>query len=199
MGVDRSKPIRKLKANRRHSIFILLLISPIQNVLGFAAWLKCYVDITDTEEIVMNYLILPKEEAKHGEVQIEVKGVDDDHWVTDGYTFDPTQTTNVMARLKVPSTIAEMDVQYVMEIVSNNNGTNNDKVQFTRPANVCKGKRAHATHYTDSVVLQIPAVIEDSSTAPASVQLIAVYATGHEAVTQTEIITLQPNIVEEEL
>lgn len=167
--------------------------------MGFAAWLKCYVDITDTEEIVMNYLILPKDQAKHGEVRIEVKGVDDDHWVTEDYTFDPTQTTKVMARLKVPSTLAEMDVQYVMDIISND--TTNENVQFTRPANICKGKRAHATHYTDSAVLEIPATMDSGGSLqiPPSVQLIAVYATGHEAVTQTEILTIRPNVVEEEL
>ena len=145
----------------------------------------------------MNYLILPKDQGHHGEVQIEVKGVDDDHWVTEGYTFDPTRTTSVMVRLKVPAIIAEMDVQYVMDILPNNGVTNDDDVIFTRPAKVCKGKRAHATHYTESALIQIPPVADDS--VPSPVRLIAVYATGHEAVTQTDILILQPNNVEEEL
>lgn len=175
---------------------ILLLLRRCQNALGFAAWLKCYVDITDTEEIIMNYLILPKDQGHHGEVQIEVKGIDDDHWVTEGYAFDPTRTTSVMARLKVPPILAEMDVQYVMDILPNDDETNGNVI-FTRPAKVCKGKRAHATHYTESALLQIPPTGEDAVASP--VRLIAVYATGHEAVTQTDIVVLQPNNVEEEL
>lgn len=144
----------------------------------------------------MNYLILPKDQGQHGEVQIEVKRFDDDHWVTEDFLFDPTRTTNVMARLKVPPTLAEMDVQFVMDILPND-GETNDSVIFTRPANVCKGKRAHATHYTESVTLQIPATGEDD--VPSPVRLIAVYAKGHEAVTQTDIMILQPDNIEEEL
>lgn len=182
--------------NNSRLFVILLVVLCCQNVVGFAAWLKCYVDITDTEEIIMNYLILPKDQGHHGEVQIEVKRVDDDHWVTEDFSFDPTRPTSVMARLKVPPVLAEMDVQFVMDILPND-GITNDSVKFTRPANVCKGKRAHATHYTESVILQIPSTGEDD--VPSPVRLIAVYATGHEAVTQTEVITLQPNNVEEEL
>ena len=174
----------------------LLLVLYCQNVVGFAAWLKCYVDITDTEEIIMNYLILPKDQGQHGEVQIEVKRVDDDHWVTEDFSFDHTSTTSVMARLKVPPILAEMDVQFVMEILPNE-GITNESVIFTRPANVCKGKRAHATHYTESVILHLPPTEEDSI--PSPVRLIAVYATGHEAVTQTDILMLMPSNVEEEL
>jgi hypothetical protein len=176
-------------------VILLVVLIRCQYVVGFAAWLKCYVDITDTEEIIMNYLILPKDQGQHGEVLIEVKGVDDDHWVTEDFSFDPTRTTSVMVRLKVPPTLAEVDVQFVMDILPND-GITNDSVIFTRPANVCKGKRAHATHYTESVILQISSTGEDDI--PSPVRLIAVYATGHEAVTQTDIMTLHPNSVEEE-
>jgi hypothetical protein len=179
------------------TVMLLFLALKLQSVMGFAAWLKCYVDITDTEEIIMNYLILPKESARHEGVKIEVKRLDDDHWVTENFTFDSTRTTSVMARLKVPPVLAETDVQYAMEIISNNDSNPNGNVKFTRPANVCKGKRAHATHYTESAILEIPAATED--TIPSPVQLIAVYATGHEAVTQTDIMVLQPNDIELEL
>ena len=179
-----------------HSFVVLLVLLNFQHAVGFAAWLKCYVDITDTEEIIMNYLILPKDQGQHGEVQIEVKGLDDDHWVTEDFSYDPTRTTSIMARLKVPPVLAEMDVQFVMDILPND-GKTNDSVVFTRPAKVCKGKRAHATHYTESVLLEIAASGEDDI--PSPVRLIAVYATGHEAVTQTDILILQPNNIEEEL
>ena len=180
-------------------VVLISLLLDCPSVWGFAAWLKCYVDITDTEEIIMNYLILPKEEGHHGEVQIEVKGVDDDHWVTESFSFDPTRATSVMARLKVPPILAEMDVQFVMDILSNDHAEadDNSNVMFTRPAKVCQGKRAHATHYTDSVLLEISPVGEDAT--PSPIRLMAVYATGHEAVTQTDIMILQPNNIEEEL
>jgi hypothetical protein len=191
----------KYRVSSRLSLSVLIfvivhLMYQCQQVVGFAAWLKCYVDITDTQEIIMNYLVLPKEEARHGEVQIEVKGVDDEDWVTEGFSFDPKGTTKVMLRLKVPPVLATIDVQYVMDIVPND-GITNDSVIFTRPANVCKGKRASAKHHTDSAILQIPATGDDAI--PSPVRLIAVYATGHEAVTQTDILVLQPSELEEEL
>jgi hypothetical protein len=183
-------------------LFVVLLIDQCQYVSGFAAWLKCYVDITDTEEIVMNYHILPSSEAVHEGVQIEVKGVDDDHWVTDNFMYDPTRTLKIMARLQVPPSLSEMDVQYVMEIIplddeEPKSATENENVKFVRPADVCKGRRGHATHHTESVVLEIQATT--AVTIPTAVRLVAGYATGHEAVTLTEPIILQPIDTEEEL
>lgn len=179
----------------RFLFFFTALIVLCTQVSGFAAWLKCYVDITDPDEIIMNHLIVPSSGAHHEGVQIEVKYADDDHWVTESFTYDPTRASQIMARLKVPPVLAEVDVQYVMDIVTEGE-YNSNGAKFTRPANVCDGRRGSATHYSDSLVLEIPAVLD---ALPEPIRLVAGYATGHEAVTLTEPMLLQPRSTEEEL
>jgi hypothetical protein len=177
-------------------LFALFLILQFTQVSGFAAWLKCYVDITDPDEIIMNHLIVPSADALHEGVKIEAKYADDDHWVTDSLIYDATRTTQIMARLKVPSVLAEVDVQYVLDIVPNSESSP-ILAKFIRPANTCEGRRGSATHYSDPLVLEIPASAVDAT--PEPIRLVAGYATGHEAVTLTEPMLLQPRTAEEEL
>jgi hypothetical protein len=191
-----SKPLFVEGSEMNRFFFAVVLILQCPQVSSFAAWLKCYVDITDPGEIIMNSLIVPSAEAHHEGVQIEVKYADDDHWVTESFTFNPSRATQIMARLKVPPALSEMDVQYVMDIVLNSE-TSPVLAKFIRPANICEGRRGSATHYSDSVVLEIPSSAADGT--PEPIRLVAGYATGHEAVTLTEPMILQPRIAEEEL
>jgi hypothetical protein len=180
------------------SLLTILIFLQGTQVSGFAAWLKCYVDITDPDEIIMNHHIVPSSEARQEGVQIEVKYADDDHWVTDSFTYDATRSIQIMARLKVPPALAEVDVQYVMDILPSDNESKTIAAKFTRPANVCDGRRGSATHYSDSLVLHIPSALTTGEI-PEPIRLVAGYATGHEAVTLTEPLLLRPRFTEEEL
>jgi hypothetical protein len=156
----------------------LLLCTFLFNVTltnGFAAWLKCYVDLTDTHEIIMNNRITQSADARFPGVRIELKRPDDDHWF-DRIDYPSGQATTLMARLKVPNELSEMDVQYVIDILT-------PGASFVRP-NVCDGRRATATHFASPVVFEITG---DTTV----VELIAGYATGHEAVTLTETLILR--------
>jgi hypothetical protein len=161
-------------------ILLLLLLSASRPAHGFASWLKCYVDLTDESEVIMNYNIIPSNEARYAGVQIELKLAADDHWL-DSLEYHGDRTSRVTARLKVPYELADMDVQYVMETSSG--------ASFVRPK-MCDGRRSHATHYGESVVLEI-----DGSTE--TVELVAGYASGHEAVTMTKTLVLRRKKVQE--
>lgn len=154
---------------------LLSLFFTIRCANSFASWLKCYVDLTDTEsEVIMNQHIIPSNNARYAGVRIEVKLADDDHWL-DTLEYHGDRTSTVTARLKVPPELSESSVQYAMETSSG--------ASFVRPK-MCDGRRGHGMHYTDSVVLEISGSTE-------SVELVAGYATGHEAVTLTDVLVLR--------
>ena len=164
-------------------LLVLFLLSfRIHSTNGFAAWLKCYVDLADEEEVIMNNLIIPSARARYPGVQIEVKRADDDVWqLGSSLEYDGDALTTVTARLRVPPQLTGYDVQYVMETTSG--------AKFVRPK-MCDGRRAHAMQYSHSVTLDIAGDTE-------TVTLIAGYATGHEAVTLTEPMVLQRIAVQE--
>jgi len=54
--------------------FLLVVLQQQRpGVTAFAAWLKCYVDLLDEDEIIMNQKVIPASEALHEGVEIEVK------------------------------------------------------------------------------------------------------------------------------
>jgi hypothetical protein len=163
--------------------FVLLLhcstvfLSLVQPVHGFAAWLKCYVDLTDDEEIIMNNRIIPAKDAPL-DVRIQVKFAQDDEWLS-SLSYPPDRTTStVMLRLQVPPELSHEDVQYVMET------TTNPGARFLRPQPTCEGRRSHASHYAIASVLEIDGTTE-------TVEIVAGYAKSHEAVTLTPRLILQ--------
>jgi hypothetical protein len=146
-------------------------------VEGFAAWLKCYVDLQDDSEVIMNNHIVMSEHAEHI-VTIKVRPEGDtrmDAWA-DQLVYQTGVTTTIQAKLEVPVALQQRrQVQYVMEVVSGN-------ATFLSPV-MCGGKRAHATHYRDTVLLRIEGTSDH-------VELVAGFATGHEAVTLTKTLKL---------
>jgi hypothetical protein len=167
--------------SRRLALILCILLFNVMLTNGFAAWLKCYVDLTDTQEIIMNNRITRSTDARFPGVRIELKRPEDDHWF-DKIDYPGGQSTTLMARLKVPNELSEMDVQYVIDILT-------PGASFVRP-NVCDGRRATATHFASPVIFEITG---DTTV----VELIAGYATGHEAVTLTETLTLRRQDVQE--
>jgi len=166
------------------TMFLLLLPFHCSEVRAFAAWLKCYVDLLDEEEIIMNHEIVPASQAVHKGVEIEVKLAQDDDWLST-IEYPADTPTTVTARLKVPPSLSHQEVQYVMDTVSKG-------AVFKLPMSICEGRRASSTHYSQSVVLDI-----DGSTN--TVELVAGYAAGHEAVTLTPTLVMRRQTAGNEL
>lgn len=156
-------------------LLLAALFYNVSCVQSFAAWLKCYVDVTSPQEIIMNNFIIPSANAHTPGVEIEVKLPDDDHWFNIIEYDASSSPTTIMLRLKVPAQLANMDMQYVIESFS-------PQARFV-PSKTCEGRRAHATHYGSSVALEI--------SGGDTVELVAAYAHGHEAVTLTERLILK--------
>jgi hypothetical protein len=146
----------------------------VQPVNGFAAWLKCYVDLTDDEEIIMNNRIIPAQDAPF-DVSIQVKFSQDDEWLS-SLSYPPDRPSTVTLRLKVPPELSHEDVQYAME-------TTMPGARFLRPQ-TCEGRRSHASHYSMASVLEIDGTTD-------AVEIVAGYAKSHEAVTLTPRLILQ--------
>ena len=124
----------------------------------------------------MNHEIVPSAQAFHKGVEIEVKLAQDDDW-SSTLDYPKDKLTLVTARLKVPPSLAHEDVQFVMDTMSQG-------AVFKRPQSNCDGRRASSTNYSQAVVLEI-----DGSTD--TVQLVAGYAAGHEAVTLTPLLEMR--------
>lgn len=166
---------------KAQAIVILLTLVILGTVEGFAAWLKCYVDLFDDSEVIMNNLIINSDDAKQTvTIEVQPQNGDTKSWADD-LTYDGAMVVN--AKLLVPDELGG-DVQYVMEVVSGD-------AAFVSPV-MCDGKRAHATGRGQSVTLRI----EGSSE---YVDLVAGYATGHEAVTLTKTLRLTRTIASTEL
>lgn len=138
---------------------------------GFASWLKCYVDLDETE-VVMNYPIQLQDEAPHL-VEIELRLVADDsesdEWTVTDLTYSADTDTKVHARLRIPEELQGKDLQYVIET---------SKGALFVPDVMCQGTRTHARSSSEIVELVVSGEQE-------SVELLAGWATGHEAVSLT--------------
>jgi len=143
----------------------LLLLQLTLRVDAFAAWLKCFVDLDETE-IIMNYPILTPDKAPHL-VEVQVKYPQDEEWSTN-LSYTAYQPAIVHARLKVPKELEREDVQYVME--TTNGGTFNP--------GLCDGVRGHGSRHNEEVGLELSGK-EDQ------VELWAGWATGHGQVSLT--------------
>jgi hypothetical protein len=154
--------------------FLLLLALLPPHVSSYASWLKCYVDLDESEVIMNNQILLP-EQAPHL-VEIEVKFPESDEWTTTGLEYPASRPSTVQARLRIPKELEREDVQFIME--TTNGGVFN-------PAQ-CGGSRSHATSRRHVLVLEI-----SGEEQPDTVELWAGWATGHEAVSLTPRAILQ--------
>lgn len=152
------------------SLFLLSLLFARSS--GFAAWLKCYVEL-DSDEIIMNYDVLPPEDAKVPGVVLMSRSSGTDEWKSDSLTFEGEETFHF--RLEVPDSLKAQSVQYVVEA--------SEGALFS-PANMCEGRRAHASRHDTPVTLKVDANSDE-------VFVWAGWATGHEAVSLTEKMVLK--------
>jgi hypothetical protein len=161
----------KCSCHTRLAAAALILLQLGSSVEGFAAWLKCYVDLQDDSEVIMNNHIVTIQVRPEGDTSRDGWA---DHLVYEAGAG--ARTTTIHAKLAVPAGLQGRQVQYVMEVVSGN-------ATFLSPA-MCGGKRAHAMRSNDPVVLQIEGTSDH-------VELVAGFATGHEAVTLTKTLILR--------
>ena len=131
----------------------------------------------------------------HKQVQIEIKTQTSTEWITASsegsavVTFPPDSKSTIQARLRVPEGLARQSMQYVIELVKNGCPDNNVETcgtKFIRPV-MCKGKRSHANDYTTAVVFEI-----DGTSSSGPIELVAGWASGHEAVKMTQSLILKP-------
>lgn len=166
----RTRAARQPKMISIKTLFLLSLL--FAHTSGFAAWLKCYVEL-DTDEIIMNYDVLPPEDAKVPGVVLVGRSSVTDEWKSESLTFEKEETFQF--RLQVPDSLKSQNVQYVIET--------SEGALFS-PSNWCEGRRTHANRHDTSVTLQVDGSADE-------VFVWAGWATGHEAVTLTPKLVLK--------
>jgi hypothetical protein len=161
-------------------LFFLLLLSLLPpHVSSYASWLKCYVDLDETEVVMNNQIRLPEEALLSGvEIQVKFLESDESEWTTKGLAYPANRPSTVQARLLIPPELERTDVQYVMETTVGG---------VFQPATMCEGSRSHATANSRTQTV----LVLDISGEQDSVELWAGWATGHEAVSLTPRIVLQ--------
>jgi hypothetical protein len=156
-------------------IILMLLLAQAKTILGYAAWLKCFIDL-DGSEVIMNYNVVAAEDSPHHVriLPIRTDSPTDDKtaaWTTTkSINYAAGIETRWNLTLAVPEDLAKLDVQYVMET--------SDGAQFAT-RRMCEGRRSHGKAYDAATVL----VVDGSQ---AQVEVWAGWATGHSAVHLTE-------------
>mmetsp|Transcript_21149 Transcript_21149/g.29897 ORF Transcript_21149/g.29897 Transcript_21149/m.29897 type:complete len:176 (+) Transcript_21149:19-546(+) len=156
-------------------LLAIFLFSFIHGSHGYASWLKCYVELDETE-VVMNHYIVPAHKADH-EVVIEIQPEGYTDWVTSHIVYLEPTIESVKVRLQVPHALHDETVQYVVE--STEGGLFAD-------SNMCDGKRAYARDYDDEVVLKFNHDFHETH-----LELVAGWAMGHEEVRLTPRLKLE--------
>jgi hypothetical protein len=178
--------------------FYLLLLScfiiKMPMVHGYANWLKCYVDLDDTE-VVMNKKIKSHENADHI-VELQIQRVDKPgDWETSMVHFPANKVSSYEIKVKPPLPLTGTNMQFVVEYeaIFNKGGKsdNNDAAAtFTFPK-MCKGKRSFARNYNEAVQLEINGT-------PDSVEIWGAWAIGFGQVSLTPRLILMKGDEEED-
>ena len=159
------------RSNRFLFLAVVFLLKWISVVDAYASWLKCYVDLDETE-VIMNHQVKTVENAPHL-VNIMVKENEESEWAH-YWNYTPGVSKSLQVRLDVPEALQEEDVQYVIET---SNGA-----KFTTSV-MCEGKRSFARAYDEAVTLEV-----DGSTD--TVSLRAGWAIGHAPVSLTPFFVM---------
>jgi hypothetical protein len=194
--------------------FPLILTLFSTPTLGFASWLKCYVDL-DPSEIIMYQKVVPASEATHVvviEVQPYGQAAGEDVWWSSSSSVNnltdeeqdrqmsivqlpaafPGTPLTLRVRLRIPPSLSqgrEPDLQFVVEATTSISDAAAEAVEFIDKGVMCDGKRAFSRRHDEHVILQI-----DLNAHPELeyVTLVAGWASEMEAVTLTPLLTLIP-------
>lgn len=151
------------------SLFTLFLLTAPLLTSAYPNWLKCYVELDNTENI-MGSEVMDFEDARH-KVYIETQEGPDSDWLTKGYEFDSTGRTLLRVRLRVPDELLDEPIMFVIES-SSGGGL---KPPF------CEGRRAVGRKHDEEITLSI-----DGATANDRIDLWAGWARGFEQVKLTK-------------
>ena len=143
----------------------------------------------------MNQYIVSHENAEYKGVELEVRADGEDQWAVDQFLYNqPNQKLEV--RLRLPEVVkntfdaARREVQWVLE-------TSPGAEVVSSP--LCEGRRGYSMRHDEVIVLKIGSK-EGSEQQPETVELVAAWASGHEAVTLTNTLRLHKKLnAEEEL
>lgn len=131
-------------AQRQFLLCCILLLLSLQRVSSYPYWLKCFVDLDETE-VIMNYMVHLPEDAPHL-VHVEARLEDETEWKTQGLVYPADTTSTVHVRLRVPSELTKQDVQHVVETTTGGS--------FVKPK-MCEGSRSYAESYDEEVILEV--------------------------------------------
>ena len=162
-------------------LLLLLLAIATPVVTAYPSWLKCYVDL-DNSENVMGAEIMDFEDSRH-KVYIEVKGPEDTEW-TVGYEYKGA--TTLKARLKVPDSFEDSSFEFVIE--------STEGAKLEPP--FCEGRRSVGREWNAEVDVNIDGTQD-------RIDLWAGWARGYEQVKLTQRTVLwkqgaKPDDYEEE-
>jgi hypothetical protein len=183
---------------------VFLLLSFATPSLGYAAWLKCFVEL-DPAEVIMWQKVITAEDSKH-DVRIEVQpfgfgdewlssesnASDDDKAVVQLPPAHPGTPLTLRVRLHVPPALEHEDVQFVMELKTSTADAAAEAVEFIDRGVMCDGSRAFSRRHDEHVVLQLDTELHPNLE---YVTLTAIWAPGMEAVSLTRTLTLRPAVV----
>jgi len=142
------------------SLLLLVLVLMPTGTMGYANWLKCYVDLDDTE-VVMNQKIKTHEKAPHI-VELQVQRVDNldngnkvdpqGDWLLDDIKFPTSKATIWKVKVKPPEALQGSNMQYVIEgqgIYNDGSNGPEDGFVFTYPK-MCDGRRSFGRNYNEA-------------------------------------------------
>lgn len=201
-------------------IFVIVSFEQTKSssVHAYANWLKCYIELDDEEEVIMHKHIIPFEQS-HEKVYIEVQPYVSnsrssmwmastqqnyhDLFPSSKETESVTATTTsslLKLRLKVPPSMKQKGVQFVVEVKANG-------VSFVGPGIMCDGDRAYSKQYDQHVLLQINSTMVSAAAAAneneevegsseidflvGDVEIVAGWASGYKAVSLTPKMILR--------
>jgi len=142
-----------------HAILLLVLLSfQCTQIDAFAAWLKCNVDLDETE-VIMNHEVEPDDE-----IHLQARPEGSKEWLDSPIT---SVSSNSFYELRLVLRENYSQLQYVME------ATSGGKFQDA----ICNGKRIHGEYVPGSVAGKVQV--------GASTKVCAGWATGHGPVKTT--------------
>ena len=202
---------RRFLHQQQHPILLMLLsaviifVSSLPSAHAYANWLKCYVDLDDTE-VIMNKKILTEENAEHT-VELQVQRLlsherDNDHrnsdraWETTNLSYPAETKSTFKVKVKPPPELEGRNMQFVVEVEATyNTGKTGSGASFSFPK-MCDGQRSYGRNYNEAVTLEIDTT---GNNAPDSIELVGAWAVGFGQVSLTPRLVMMLDDPEEGL
>ena len=172
------------------AVTLLLFPNPTN---AYANWLKCYVDLDDTE-IIMNQQVANPEDAPHT-VGLQIASTENAEHFQESIRYPADTPSTWKVKINPPPALQGGTMQYVVEVlpIFNDVTTTDEEVEdamFTYPK-MCDGRRSFGRNYDEAVTLTLNGKAD-------SVEVWAGWATGFGLVSLTPKMILFRETTEEE-